>query len=135
MSNTSDHLPISIHLKHHNACVFPQSEIPAQVAWNKVSSQELHELYTGPLEECMEIRLQEWENNKAHCNNITPAIDTLLSGIGEDMKACSQHLPQKKYKRFLKPYWNPELHLLSKKEKEIRYLWIKANRPRDPSNP
>ena len=59
--------------------------------------------------------------------DINNAYSTIVSVV---KKAAVESLPIKKFKSFLKPYWNDELKGLHKEMKCKRANWIRSGRPR-----
>ena len=61
-------------------------------------------------------------------------LDNLISKLKNAIDYASCHLPQIRFDKRLKPYWNKDLTSLSKSKKQTRYDWIKQGRSKDPNN-
>ena len=62
------------------------------------------------------------------------AVDQAYSSLVYEVKSCAENcFPLKKFKRFLKPYWNKELRDLHHKMKTKRGVWTGAGKPRNPT--
>ena len=135
IQNVSDHLPISIEL---NLALLPTAAEHNlhRVAWHKLSKPEREVLYAEPLEEAVNSLLLEQgvdpedilkERNTEDHNNIH--IDIIVQRLVYNILAISSKLPQIKYNKALKPYWDHELTKLSKAEKQSKRDWVMAGRP------
>ena len=95
------------------------------INWKMVSDETLVN-YRQRLSD--DISIQNILNNdfvsEADINN---AYSTIVSVV---KKAAVESLPIKKFKSFLKPYWNDELKGLHKEMKCKRANWIRSGRPR-----
>ena len=59
------------------------------------------------------------------------SIDNAYADLVGTLKVCTkQSFPRKKYKSYLKPYWNKELTVLHKSMMNRRKSWVDAGKPR-----
>ena len=132
IDNVSDHLPINVKLSISGGYHIYSSSKPQQVGWYKVTKDEIAHLYTDPLEELI-IELIERKN--IDCNNVDnlseAGLNELISEISNIFINASKQLPQVKYNKALKPFWNETLSKLSKENKNVRSEWVRAGKPRD----
>ena len=59
------------------------------------------------------------------------SIDNAYADLVGTLKVCTkQSFPRKKYKSYLKPYWNQELTVLHKSMMNRRKSWVDAGKPK-----
>ena len=142
IQNVSDHLPLTVTL---NLDYLPiRSEIyRRQVAWHKVTPEQIERLYTQPLEEVtyqllcdygidpqIIIHDQRVTDSQLHDINIEEFVQKFVC----QYNTYSLQLPQSHYDKNLKPYWDDELTTLSRTEKAIKREWDIAGKPREEGN-
>ena len=124
--NVSRHRPIACQIR---ILTFSQwsfgYEGDNSINWKMVSDETLIN-YRQRLSD--DISIQNILNNDfVSETDISNAYSTIVSVV---KKAAVESLPIKKFKSFLKPYWNDELKGLHKEMKCKRANWIRSGRPR-----
>ena len=125
ITNLSDHLPITVSLAIDTCKGSHENNIQMKcVAWNKLSTDQIKEMYTDPLERDIHhiekvIEAVEVSNMEECINTIEEAFDLLIKAIN---RHCD-NLPQKRYNKHLKPYWNDTLKTLNKEKKVAWNNW------------
>ena len=125
--NVSTHRPISCELNIPQYCVnISDYSIEPRLKWSKATTNALHEY---------EVSLQHDNNllNLVEVDIVTKnEVDNLYNSIVKSLlKASNNSIPQAKYRRFLKPYWNTELTNLNKSMETHRDSWVNNGRPRN----
>ena len=129
VNNTSDHLPITMLIKLQQSITRHTTVRKETVAWNKVNKQQIHELYTVPLDVSLTDQghthtLGNSANNRAH-------IESCIENVKQQMQNTSNNLPKSKLQKHLKSYWNNQLSTLARQKKDAFNAWVNAGRPRD----
>ena len=144
IQNVSDHTPISISLLTDIIKTQSSGDHRKQVAWDKLEMKEIHEKYTTPLDtEATKIIMNSGlcichnedgvvtvQNNSNSEVNVPEIVRRMSCAVN----TISAFLPQVKFNKSLKEYWDPELKTLSKDEKAVRSEWVEAGKPRDDDN-
>ena len=130
--NVSRHRPVFCRLSLPVNCY---EEATAQVDgtcsiinWRKVNDENINS-YKFALENNVNLlKLSECDLSSF------AAVDQAYSSLVYEVKSCAENcFPLKKFKRFLKPYWNKELRDLHHKMKTKRGVWTGAGKPRNPT--
>ena len=124
--NVSRHRPIycQIRLPSYSQWSFG-SEGDNTINW-KVVSDEARLAYRQFLSN--DISIQNIINNDIISDtDINRVYSTIVTVV---KKAAIESLPIKKFKRYLKPYWNVELNMLHKDMKSKRANWVRNGKPR-----
>ena len=120
VSNTSDHLPITVTIEHNMVLKHKQNQTTStkNIKWHKLTLEQINDQYTQALEEKIE---SEFTNNICHneIEDVEHDIDRLNHCINS---ACSNMIQVKK-PQYLKPYWNKELTQLAKNKKQTKWKW------------
>ena len=120
VDNVSDHLAINLKIGLKSGYqVHGRNNHRCKVGWYKVTVDEITQLYTIPLD----ANIVNWMNenvnaeieNESHIERLTDEMTNLF------IKA-SEHIPQVKFNKSLKPYWNDTLTKLSKTNKKISFI-------------
>ncbi len=131
--NTSDHLPISASVQVILATAPPlmtSVNSAARVNWSKLSSSEIEERYTTPLERA----ISTW--SLPFTLGCTSQIDTSISSLVCLMNETAlKGLPLKKYKKHVIPGWSKDLKSAHLESKSAFRLWKSAGKPLAHSNP
>ena len=136
--NVSDHLPIIVKIDLHYSEMVKVDK-PFSVAWHKIPSSDIKELYSNPLEMKLDAVLKEynidfadvWEDMTQYLH---VDVETVLYRFQKILLEQSEFLPQSNYNKALKPYWSKELTALSKNQTLAHKKWKDAGRPRSPGN-
>ena len=121
--NVSDHLALSVKLK----VILPIAialAVRVQVAWHKVTSCEIEELYTKPLDGKCGSLIEQYgidpivimTGETAYENHLSINVETFLGKFVDQIRAVSGNLKHSKFSKHLKP-------------------WVKARRPRNNGDP
>ncbi len=133
IANTSDHLPIGITLAvgAQLTAVDEPCSAYTRIKWHKLDSAYIQETYTRRMEEASGQLLQAraMQTSLGTLGNKTN-IDKLAVDFTEAVHASCSGMPMEGRQKHLKPYWSPELSMLSKQEKTTWKAWIQAGRPR-----
>ena len=141
VENVSDHLPLIVEINVPPTC---QDKIEReQVAWHKASPEDIQYLYTQPLEAALSPIFWSHGINPRHvlqdpsctADSLQVNLDEFVVKVTDAIHKAGKNLPQIKYNKFLKPYWDRELTQLSKESKAARWAWKNAGRPTDIDNP
>ena len=130
--NNSDHSMVSITMDigKINLTTYPTPNV-ARVRWDKLELHEMNVRYTDKLE-TMSIGIKDIFD----LSDGSPAdIDDCFSKLTDAMHRISDELPKSRYRKNLKPFWNPELSRLKYEKVRFYRLWVDSGRPRDPDNP
>lgn len=120
--NTSDHLPITVHV---NVDLIPSGAIikhKGRIKWSKMSQDEIRAQYTEVLTDQLVTEFGD-DLNITNAQNAVPIVAKCI------IKSSSK-LPKSKYSKGLKPYWSPHLKMLHKQQNTWREEWIKDGKPR-----
>ena len=137
--NVSDHLALKCSLKIRYTSVIANSE--PKTAWHRATASDIALLYTQPLEEKIEVLLNDFNiegettvcwNGFERYQNID--IESVIRKLSQIMLDQSDLLPKSKYKKCLKPYWNKTLTDLNNARKVAVKNYINAGKPDDPGN-
>ena len=128
--NVSSHRPILCKILIPNILPVDYSfKHTERVKWNRVKSNHIS-AYQNYFESNNDV-LNMLSGDLLSEND----IDSFYQGIVSVVKgATDKCIPKSKFKRCLKPYWNPELSLFQKEMKQQRWQWIENGRSRDPNN-
>ena len=122
MTNTSDHLSLSITI--HVMCL-PRRHMAKQnsrISWDKMSPDEINEIYTIPISGA----INEIEYDFNDIEELTKALQSVVKSI----QKCSEKLKKSKYSKGLKPYWNDVLRSLTKNKKKAWVDWCAVGKNR-----
>ena len=144
IENVSDHVPINISLNLSIPATKPSLDIRKRVAWNKIPDTEIEPKYTSPLESEVSRLIQKVNLEMSHTDdgkvlvrrksNHEYDVIEILRSLSCAVNTISAMLPQIKFNKALKSYWDPQLKELSKNDKAVRRDWIEAGKPRDKDN-
>ena len=130
--NTSDHVPVCVHLCIDNIdrCYI---EVTAshRLKWEKLSAEQLNTRFTTPVS----LKLRELE---ALIDESVPSpdlIDGSFDTICKILRQAEIHIPKSKYKANLKPFWCPRLNQLKNDKVILHRAWKEAGCPRGIDNP
>ncbi len=128
--NSSDHLALMCTIRQADVTVTINEEgdqlsRASKVAWHKLSQEELQSKYTDPLD--AKIALITFNSNGSVKNDITKLTDVFEQAVND---VCND-LPNCRYNRHLKPYWNEGLTKSAQKKKQAWHKWVDAGKPRD----
>ena len=129
LHNTSDHLPIAIHVNVSSALKQESDttgHCAGHIAWNKIPTEIIKSQYTDKLE----VLLATWLSKHEKCDCDTD-VDELALEINNCIHNAAQGLKQTRYSKGLKPYWSKELEQSCKEERKLGKEWRDAKRPRD----
>ena len=132
LRNTSDHLPLRMEISClGNLNIITEQTTLSKVAWEKLTSDEMTNLYAIPLQLLLNEFIPQTEDEHIGTSDKThDEIDNIITQLSNAMFKCADRLPKKQFKKHLRPYWNKELQAVSKEQKQLRYAWIMAGRPR-----
>ena len=136
IANVSDHLPIIVQMKLNSVLqrnVENAENIKSKVAWHKLSKDEIHNMYTEPLDDALsqvEQYMESLLSSGIANNDVCIEVENVLQTLVECMINQGNVLPQAKFQRHLKPYWTPELTKLSKNNKATLKKWRHMGCPR-----
>ena len=140
--NVSDHLPLLCELNLSHTLVRYES-CKQRVAWHRLTKEMIAELYSETLDNSVYYLLRKYdlkpedvleEQPNIYDEALNINVDNFACDLIDTMKLHSSTLPQVKYDKRLKPYWNEDLSVLSKSNKKAWRTWVNAGRPRDPEN-
>lgn len=122
-SSTSDHLPIVAEFDLQGVYQSPLSNSTKLPAWHKITDDDIRN-YQSSINETIEHLLNADRSN-------TIDIETLYSElISILLDAANTNIPTAKYNPFTKPYWNNDVKIAHKREREFRRIWVQEGRPR-----
>ncbi len=128
--NVSNHRPVvcSLKLPHNTNSSYNMfdSNGPYRINWSKVSEEELCS-YVSTLNDS-ELLLKSRFCNVGCIKDINDLYDCIVKSISD---ASNKSIKERKFKHFLKPYWNSCLTELNKKLKLLRNEWVLNGKPRD----
>ena len=125
------------------------SQIPVppkpQIAWHKLTAEQIDQLYTSLLEEASRDLLvkhgaeQLLVADTNVCDVPVEILDTfetdvVIREMRDKITRTRENLPHSKFNKKLKPYWSDLLSTLSKNKKDIWLAWLRAGKPRDNDN-
>ncbi|MEW8546047.1 MAG: reverse transcriptase family protein [Candidatus Thiodiazotropha sp.] len=126
-SSTSDHLPILCEFNvDTNIAITPIADTK-WIAWHKATDDGLKE-YKETLSERLEYMLDHKLQTASDLNLFESEVVACI------LKTAYDTLPVKMPSAYTKPYWNENIKILHKKERQERVEWLKAGRPRDKTN-
>ena len=127
--NMSDHLPIVLKV---NTCRLQKGDvyIKENIAWHKISSDQIKELYTKPLAERLDQLLYDIEDNCMQSNNMSEIVEKGYNDLVSAIHETANVLPHTVFKSHCKPYWNENLTELSALNKRAWRNWVVSGRPR-----
>ena len=136
--NFSDHLPVSVHLSSLScvgtALVTMTEPAQSKVAWTRITSDDLQILYTDRVSvELEQLRREYGLTSDVVCVK-EDILDSLIDRILWILRESAAKLPQAKYRKFLKPYWNKGLSECKKIVKAHWHEWVSNGRPIDDTN-
>lgn len=106
----------------------------SRVAWQKMTSEQITEMYTTPLNERMcgiNGLLDGIEYGLENKVVTLECIDNIIELLVHEIHQVSKTLPQIKFNKHLKPYWTKHLNKLSKNTKIAWYQWMQRGKPRN----
>ena len=136
--NFSDHLPVAVHLSSLScagtAHVTMTETAQSKVAWTRITSDDLQILYKDRVSvELKQLRREYGLTSDVVCVK-EDILDSLIDRILWILRESAAKLPQAKYRKFLKPYWNKGLSECKKIVKAHWHEWVSNGRPRDYTN-
>jgi hypothetical protein len=139
LQNLSDHLPLTVDIDIELTNVYFENNKNYNVAWHKMSKDEIENKYTQPLDKLLEDKLSELnldilDMDECITNEYVDS-DIVFENITEAICTVTKKLPCTKFSKRLKPYWSPTLIALSKDKKQAYKAWKGAGQPRDEHNP
>lgn len=123
--NVSRHRPVLCSVKIPNFDIVEPVCAQPSINWKKVTDNSIiaYQEILGHNE-----NLQYLVNNEMNCKT---AIDQAYSVLVNEIKNSAQKcFPSKRFKSYLKPYWNAELSALHCIMRQKRAMWIQNGRPR-----
>ena len=105
-----------------------QSDLP-NINWKKINEDSV-QAYKQALQGSQALN-NITESVLLSNTHIDQAYSTLVLEVKKIAKSC---FPEKKFKRFLKPYWNCDLQNLHTNMKLKRATWLTEGKPRNPMN-
>ena len=132
IDNTSDHQGISVGLKVNMTSNRYKPLVDKNVAWSKLTPDEIYINYTLPLQDKLYGLWVDMGRNDID-------IEEVLRKMAESMLIISrQNLPQRKFNKNAKPYWryNKEaLNAIYKEKSNAYHKWVENGKPSDNNNP
>ena len=130
--NTSDHLSVSLYLDVvHLPIKPPNTSIGTErLAWHKVNENQIRNSYTPMVSE----KLYGLKADLLRGNVCLEGeqLDYVLTEIAKTLIESSKAtIPKSKFRKYLKPYWNCQLKLLSKHKINVWRKWKASGKPRD----
>ena len=125
--STSDHLPIVCMIQFQYKIIHEKLESAKWTAWHKADQSQLKAYESFLFDSLQNILAKEIHNE----NHINQAENELAHKL---LTAAETILPAKRFSEHTKPYWNDNLKVLHRKEREERVAWLNAGRPRAPEN-
>lgn len=128
--NVSRHRPIFCNLLipvFSNDNKYEQADV-VRINWKKVTNEHTNQYQSILQSNEALIKIKERE-----LTSEVTLDQTYTTLVYEIKKATQTSFPKKKFKRFLKPYWNQELGNLHREMKIKRGAWIKDGKPRNPN--
>ena len=107
IKNVSDHLPNALETYVFYNTMGGKKETynnREQVAWHKMTTEEIDQKYTSPLENCMHALIQKHEMGRSDGNGDILSdenLNTLIKEFILCIKSVSSDLPQTKYSKTL----------------------------------
>ncbi|CAH1800465.1 unnamed protein product, partial [Owenia fusiformis] len=133
--NTSDHLPICVHLSLVHESVHLKGEkekITSKLSWNK-ATEENKSAYRTLLDPKLEELYNEINSVKDGLSKLD--LDIFFEKLTQILKrAAFSTIPRTCFKGYLKPYWSTLLKDLVKKNKSSWKDWKDAGKPRNNEN-
>ena len=129
--NTSDHNPVRATINIEN--VRNNSDPTPNVGykkWDKLSHDDLHRLYTGPLENSTRKLEEALLSEHLGPRDLDDCIDLLTCKL----KQAAEKIPSAKFRKHLRPYWNARMNELKKEKVRTFRLWSSNGRPRQEGN-
>ncbi|XP_033756185.1 uncharacterized protein LOC117338930 [Pecten maximus] len=124
--NVSDHLPVTIDYEAELCVTRTHTNAPRTVNWKKATFEEKTK-YVSQLDERLS-HLLNLRDSSINFDQLESIVKYIVATIRE---AANANLPIKRYRPFLKPYWNyghvKELHNAMRQRREN---WLKEGRPR-----
>ena len=136
VTNVSDHAAVVLELTISISTNFSSDKNGRRVAWNKMTADEIHELYTVPLEQKVKNVMFDNGydvNTPEDIDLISPCTDQdtlafFVDSFRGAIKSTSDTLIKNKYNKFQKPYWNDDLTRLAKEKKQAHACWESAGK-------
>ena len=129
--NVSNHRPIVLKILLHTSVAsfgtsdnsnFDQTK---QINWSKVTSEELNN-YKTTLNDSETLLCARFQPICSEAD-IDKVYDIIVDEISRASNVC---IKERKFKHFLKPYWNDSLKELHLTLKQHRRFWVEAGKPR-----
>lgn len=128
IDNVSDHLPIVITMSL--ACAVtksPYNPSCISAAWHKANPEQIL-AYQSDMEHSL-------NNLISHEIQTSKEINDLASSITEQMHtSATKNIPQSKFNKHTKPYWNDHIKQQHYNMRQARYCWLAEGRPRGKNN-
>ena len=144
IENVSDHLSINISLRLNMPKIKPSFDIRRRVAWDKIPKSDIESKYTTPLEHEVVILVQKVDLKIEHLDDGSAVVKSvpgqkydvieIIRLLSCAVNTISALLPQIKFNKALKSFWDPNLKEISKQDKAVRKEWVDAGKPRDTDN-
>ncbi len=138
IENTSDHLPVGMKIYH---AVNQTEPVPSEVGagfipWRKLSVEDINVTYTFPLDVAMAPMLNAYNESVRRDMVDKDMLEAFAEDIKHTILGTAARLVQTRRRgSHLKPYWNNQLTMLSRREKHVWREWVSAGRPRDHDSP
>ena len=128
IDNVSDHLPIIASISMvktlHKVTVKLDN---ISTAWHKATPDQFIAYQLDMESELRILNTVDYKTN-AEINYLTNAISEQM------LNSSAKHIPQSKYNKHTKPYWDDQIKLLHSDMRQARIHWLTAGRPRDKAN-
>ena len=129
--NMSYHYPIACVLQMPVTHSTEHTSRKTQTDWNAIKNDKILSRY----KHCVNHHLHNLINYQTEITTIDE-IETTTSNITRALlSAATDLIPNKKFKKYLKPHWKNGLGQAHKKVRKLRNLWIRHGRPRNMNNP
>ncbi|MEW8561249.1 MAG: hypothetical protein AB2541_04060 [Candidatus Thiodiazotropha sp.] len=128
--NVSRHRPVHCMVELPICCFDPDED---QIEYKKINWRKADEksvnAYVSAIQNNERLQSNFLEGRLNSMSSIDQAYETLVNEITVAAQNC---FPVKRFKHFLKPYWNRELDTLHKRMTQKRAAWVSDGRPRGP---
>ena len=123
--NTSDHQPLSCHLKVKSIVpVTMADDRPKRVKWEKLTPESLRYRYVLPLEPDLIRLASKLRSSVVTEHLIVISFEQLINLLHK----ASDKLPKSRFRIHQKPYWNDEMDLLKASKLNDYRQWVEAGR-------
>ena len=122
LENTSDHLSLAITLKVECLPRRHTAKQNSRICWDKMSCNEINELYTVPITEALDKMGSEIKDT----DDLNKAVQSVVTII----QKSSEKLKKSRYSKGLKPYWSEVLRSLTENKKKAWVDWCAVGKRR-----